>query len=109
MNRLQLCVSQISGERSMEKVEVKVCPNTNIGFLILNSPKDLNILSEKMIDDICWALSSLERNPEVNAIVIKSSHPKVFCAGADIKRFLKQDYEYYIRNEIFHGLETRVR
>jgi enoyl-CoA hydratase/carnithine racemase len=62
-----------------------------------------------MVDDICWALGELERNSSVNAIVIKSSNPKFFCAGADIKRFLKQDYEFYIRNEIFHILDTSFR
>lgn len=45
----------------------------------------------------------------MNAIVIKSSHPKIFCAGADIKRFLKQDYEYYIKNEIFSVLESAFK
>ena len=59
MNRLELYAAQISNERTLQKVQVKVCTNTNIGFLILNSPKDLNILSEIMIDDILWALNSL--------------------------------------------------
>lgn len=45
MNRLGLLAWQINGEKKLEKVEIKVCPNTNIGYLILNSPKDLNILS----------------------------------------------------------------
>lgn len=45
MNRLELLAGQISGEKALEKVEIKVCPVTSIGYLILNSPKDLNILS----------------------------------------------------------------
>jgi enoyl-CoA hydratase/carnithine racemase len=45
-----------------------------------------------MIDELVWALETFEKSSEVNAIVIKSSHPKIFCAGADIKRFLKEEY-----------------
>ncbi len=45
MNRLELFACQINAEKTLEKVEIKVCPYTNIGYLTLNSPKDLNILS----------------------------------------------------------------
>jgi len=37
-------------------------------------------------------LISHNENPSVNVIVIKSALAKIFCAGADIKRFMKGDY-----------------
>lgn len=60
MNRLSILAEQISSEQKLEKIEIKLCSETSIGFITLNSPKDLNSLSEKMMDELCYALKVLQ-------------------------------------------------
>lgn len=66
---------------------VQVTVEGPIGTVTMNSPKNLNALNEAMRDAIVNALKTLERDPKVKVVVLNSSSPKVFCAGADIKEF----------------------
>ncbi|SDQ50286.1 Enoyl-CoA hydratase/carnithine racemase [Paraburkholderia fungorum] len=66
-----------------------------IGFIELERPKALNALSTGMIRAIHAALDEWRENPDVQAVVIRSQHPRAFCAGGDI-RFL---YESAQRGE----------
>jgi hypothetical protein len=53
MNRLDLLAKRISSDindKNLEKILISICPNSKIGFLTLNSPKDLNSLSARMLD-----------------------------------------------------------
>ena len=66
-----------------------------IGFIELERPKALNALSLGMIRAIHAALDDWRENPDVLAVVVRSQHPRAFCAGGDI-RFL---YESAKRGE----------
>jgi enoyl-CoA hydratase/carnithine racemase len=66
-----------------------------IGFIELERPKALNALSAGMIRTIHAALDQWRENPDVLAVVVRSQHPRAFCAGGDI-RFL---YESSRRGE----------
>ncbi|MFM0553685.1 enoyl-CoA hydratase/isomerase family protein [Paraburkholderia sediminicola] len=66
-----------------------------IGFIELERPKALNALSTGMIRAMHAALDQWREDPDVLAVVVRSQHPRAFCAGGDI-RFL---YESAQRGE----------
>ena len=76
--------------------EVATYVANRIGFIELERPKALNALSTGMIRAIHTALDQWRENPDVLAVVVRSQHPRAFCAGGDI-RFL---YESAQRGEL---------
>jgi enoyl-CoA hydratase/carnithine racemase len=75
--------------------EVATYVANRIGFIELERPKALNALSIDMIRAMHAALDDWRENPDVLAVVVRSQHPRAFCAGGDI-RFL---YESAKRGE----------
>jgi enoyl-CoA hydratase/carnithine racemase len=63
-----------------------------IGFIELERPKALNALSTGMIRAMQAALERWREDPEVLAVVVRSDHPRAFCAGGDI-RFLYESFQ----------------
>lgn len=59
----------------------------NIGFLTIDRPKALNSLSLDMVRALTQALLSWRDDPQVHAVVIRSTSEKAFCAGGDIRFF----------------------
>ena len=57
------------------------------GIIILDRPKALNSLSLAMVRAITTALLAWREDSGVDAIVIRSSSDKAFCAGGDIRFF----------------------
>lgn len=56
-----------------------------MALITLNRPKALNALNDEMISDLNRALSELDRDPAVRAIVL-TGNERAFAAGGDIKR-----------------------
>jgi enoyl-CoA hydratase/carnithine racemase len=75
--------------------EVATYVANRIGFIELERPKALNALSTGMIRAMHAALDQWREDPDVLAVVVRSPHPRAFCAGGDI-RFL---YESAQRGE----------
>lgn len=75
--------------------EVATYVANRIGFIELERPKALNALSIGMIRAMHAALDQWREDPGVLAVVVRSQHPRAFCAGGDI-RFL---YEASQRGE----------
>lgn len=75
--------------------EIATYVANRIGFIELERPKALNALSTGMIRAIHAALDQWRENPDVLAVVVRSQHPRAFCAGGDV-RFL---YETAQRGE----------
>ncbi|PRY03587.1 enoyl-CoA hydratase/isomerase family protein [Paraburkholderia sp. BL25I1N1] len=75
--------------------EVATFVANRIGFIELDRPKALNALSTGMIRSMHAALDQWREDPDVLAVVVRSRHPRAFCAGGDI-RFL---YESAQRGE----------
>ncbi|WGS48344.1 enoyl-CoA hydratase/isomerase family protein [Paraburkholderia sp. D15] len=75
--------------------EVATYVANRIGFIDLERPKALNALSTGMIRAMHAALDQWRDDPDVLAVVVRSQHPRAFCAGGDI-RFL---YESAQRGE----------
>ncbi|WP_144143222.1 enoyl-CoA hydratase/isomerase family protein [Paraburkholderia sp. BCC1884] len=83
--------------------EVSTYIANRIGFIELERPKALNALSTGMIRAIHAALEQWREDPDVLAVVVRSQHPRAFCAGGDI-RFLyesAQRGEHDARDEFF--------
>lgn len=57
---------------------------SNVGNIFLNRPKALNSLDEQMVRAIHGDLQKW-RSQRLRAVVIRSSRPKIFCAGGDVK------------------------
>lgn len=55
-----------------------------VAVVTLNRPSVLNALNAQLLGELSIALTELERNDGVRAIVITGSGPKAFAAGADI-------------------------
>jgi enoyl-CoA hydratase/carnithine racemase len=75
--------------------EIATYVANRIGFIELERPKALNALSIGMLRAIHAALDQWREDPDVLAVVVRSQHPRAFCAGGDI-RFL---YESAQRGE----------
>ncbi|MCK9236209.1 MAG: enoyl-CoA hydratase/isomerase family protein [Acholeplasmataceae bacterium] len=56
------------------------------GVIRLNRLASLNALSKSMIMSMMETLIEWKMDPEILFVVITSNHPKVFCAGGDIKK-----------------------
>ena len=54
-----------------------------IAVCLLNRPKQLNALSDELMDELVTALQDLDRDPAVRCIVLGGSE-RAFAAGADI-------------------------
>lgn len=64
---------------------IQITQDSVIGELILDNPKTLNALSQADIQAIKSGLDAHEANPDVRAIIIRSTSHKAFCAGGDMK------------------------
>ncbi|MFI6584426.1 enoyl-CoA hydratase [Embleya sp. NPDC050493] len=60
-------------------------------LITLNRPKALNALNLRVMAEVVDAATTLDRDPDVGALVITGS-AKAFAAGADIKEMQPNDY-----------------
>src|SRR5688500_1974421 len=65
--------------------------------ITLNRPP-ANAISETLMNELNAALSSVESDPDVRALIITGSGDKIFCAGADLgSAFSGGSVETFIR------------
>jgi enoyl-CoA hydratase len=64
---------------------VKASVEGALGILTLDRPKALNALDGPMCLAIDAALKAWERDARVAAVLIRSSNPRAFCAGGDVR------------------------
>lgn len=57
----------------------------HVAEIVLDRPEALNAISTEMAQAVAAACAEVAGDPSVRAVVVSSSHPKVFCAGADLK------------------------
>ncbi|HEX7683863.1 MAG TPA: enoyl-CoA hydratase/isomerase family protein [Trinickia sp.] len=67
--------------------EVRARIENRIGYIELNRPEALNALTLPMIRAMQAALDAWRDNPQVLAVVVRSLHPRAFCAGGDVRFF----------------------
>ena len=69
-----------------------------VGLVTLNRPKQLNALCYDLFEDLHSALSELDQDPSISAIVLTGSE-KAFAAGADIKEMKDREFpDTYMRD-----------
>jgi enoyl-CoA hydratase/3-hydroxyacyl-CoA dehydrogenase len=76
---------QVEGEGS-----VKLEKRDDVAIAWLNNPP-MNAISPQVIEDLGKVWEEVKSDDEVNAMVVYSSLPVVFSAGADIKAFTSMD------------------
>ncbi|HEY1607734.1 MAG TPA: enoyl-CoA hydratase/isomerase family protein [Paraburkholderia sp.] len=66
-----------------------------IGFIELDRPKALNALTIDMVHAMHAALDAWREDPHVLAAIVRSTSPRAFCAGGDVRAL----YEAYRRGD----------
>src|ERR671921_622925 len=81
-----------------------------VGLVTLNRPEALNALNKATMDELVAAVSGMDADPGVGAVVLTGSG-KAFAAGADIKEMASKGYMEMYDADWFHGWEdlTRLR
>ncbi|HET6241637.1 MAG TPA: enoyl-CoA hydratase [Arthrobacter sp.] len=81
-----------------------------VGLVTLNRPEALNALNKATLDELVAAVTAMDSDPEVGAVVVTGS-AKAFAAGADIKEMQAQGYMDMYAADWFRGWEdfTRLR
>ncbi|HKS02090.1 MAG TPA: enoyl-CoA hydratase [Arthrobacter sp.] len=81
-----------------------------VGLVTLNRPEALNALDRTTLDELVAAVSAMDKDPGVGAVVITGSG-KAFAAGADIKEMADKSYLEMYDADWFRGWEdlTRLR
>ncbi len=84
-DRLQITNTPEQDGNQTDRVFLQI--RDHIAEVVLNRPEKRNALNVEMWTKIKRALEECERTPEVKVVVIRSSDPAAFCAGADIAEF----------------------
>ncbi|MGY1806984.1 enoyl-CoA hydratase/isomerase family protein [Blastococcus sp. SYSU D00669] len=66
------------------QVVVQVERRPGLAVITLNRPAKLNALNSEVLDALEDALTGLERDPDVRAVVVTGAGDRAFCAGADL-------------------------
>ena len=61
---------------------------SNIGYITINRPKQLNALNKKTIEELNHAIIAFEKNKTIKCLILTGAEKKAFVAGADIKEFM---------------------
>lgn len=82
-----------------------------VALLTLNRPDALNALNAALLAELDMALTDLEENEEVGALVITGAGDRAFVAGADIKEMadlsVAEAKEFSLRGQrVFEKIET---
>ena len=76
----------------MDKILLRSDHN-EIAILTLNSPKNLNALSDAMLDELKMNFEEIEQSKDIKAVIIKAAG-RAFCPGHDLKEMQgKRDLE----------------
>jgi enoyl-CoA hydratase/3-hydroxyacyl-CoA dehydrogenase len=82
---------QLDAEQPAEVVKLQTLPSGVAIAWLANG--QMNSISPQVVEDLAkvWAHVKNASHPPVRALVIASSNPFLFCAGADIKAFTTMD------------------
>lgn len=71
----------------MEFQNIIISQDNSIARIVINRPDKLNALNKQTINELNEAITTLENDETVRAIVLTGSGEKAFVAGADIAEF----------------------
>jgi enoyl-CoA hydratase len=78
-----------------------------VGIIMLNRPKVLNALNQKLTEELLEAAETFDRDPAVGCILIAGSE-KAFAAGADISEMQDQSYMDMYASDWFSAWDRLV-
>jgi enoyl-CoA hydratase len=78
---------------SYETLKVEARDDGAVVVVTLDRPEKRNAISRQMVNELHAFLDDLETRDAVKAVVLQSSSPKVFAAGADIAELVDRDRE----------------
>lgn len=72
---------------TMQTVEGKVTVSTveGTGIITLNRPRALNAIDQEMVDVMSPGLHDWADDPAIAQVLIRSTSPKAFCSGGDVR------------------------
>jgi 3-hydroxyacyl-CoA dehydrogenase / enoyl-CoA hydratase / 3-hydroxybutyryl-CoA epimerase len=85
----------------MNKALYVTTHNNNIATLTLNIPdKEMNILSSSLVEELVKAVTALQENTALKALIIKSGKPIGFCDALDIDEMMEISYSDNLEENI---------
>ena len=81
---------------------------SGLGIITLNRPEVLNALSIEMCIALDNKLTVWEKDNSIQAIIIKSSGGKAFCAGGDVRAIVEQGYKNNFAGKLFFAAEYKM-
>ncbi|XP_054012330.1 probable enoyl-CoA hydratase, mitochondrial isoform X1 [Hylaeus anthracinus] len=91
----------------MVKVEI-TGEKKNVGLVTLNRPKALNALCDKLMTELNDAVTRLDVNESIGAIVLTGGE-KAFAAGADIKEMQNKTYSDNVKSNFLSHWDSVSR
>ncbi|KAM0864413.1 hypothetical protein ACQ4PT_043938 [Festuca glaucescens] len=76
---------QILSQSEPVRLQKLSAPDTGIVELRLERPEARNAIGKEMLKGLRSAMDTVEADPTANVLLLASSVPKAFCAGADLK------------------------
>jgi len=70
---------------------ITVAKEARVAVVSLSAPRGLNILNGETLVELERALSAIAADESVDVVLLRSAHPKVFTAGADISEMRQKD------------------
>jgi len=66
--------------------------NCDVGLVVLNRPKKINVLNQKMVASFHHQLKIWQDQANIQLVVVIGQGEKGYCAGGDVKACLDPDY-----------------
>ncbi|MFO1174874.1 MAG: enoyl-CoA hydratase [Paracoccaceae bacterium] len=79
-----------------------------VALIRLNRPAALNALNSQLMGELAAALSAMDRDDGVRAIVLTGSE-KAFAAGADVREMSDKGFAQIFRENLFADEADRIR
>ncbi len=84
-------------------IPIRLERDGSVATLVLDRPDKLNALTLAMLAAIDAACAEVEADPGVRALIIASTSPRAFCAGADVNEWSALSPEQMWRRWIAEG------
>lgn len=88
---------------------IRLEPAGALAHIVLDRPDKLNALTLAMLSQLDDACRAIERDPDVRVVVLRSTSPRAFCAGADVHEWSALGAEGMWRRWIAEGHRVFAR
>lgn len=104
MERIANLSKSLTASQTPSATITRVGDNNEIGIITMKAMKTFNALTPDMRAALESTLTELSEDPQVKVVCINSAHPKVFCAGANIKEFETDTTETWLLRDCLQKL-----